>query len=245
MAFLPLPRLRQIATINAMRGYSIVILLMLLTLGCAAQNHTAEGIRFYGQARYDAAMASFRSALQASPNDPNALYNIAATYHQSARASLQLGQAATAQQQYEQAAGYYQRCLAQNPNHAEAYRGLASLYMDCQAPDAAFELLRHWSQANPVSAEPKLELARLNQEWAQIAMLQGRTDVAQQCRDYAVHYLQLVLATEPMNYRALRALGFMKEQAGDIAGAVFDYHRSLQANPQQRDIEERIAVLTR
>jgi tetratricopeptide (TPR) repeat protein len=228
-----------------MRGCSVVILLILLTLGCAAQNHTAEGIRFFGQARYDAAMTSFRQALQANPDDPNALYNIAATYHQSARASLLLGQAASAQQQYEQAARYYQLSIARDPNHAKAFRGLAALYMDCQTPDAAFELLRHWSQANPVSAEPKLELARLYQEWAQIAMLQGRTEVAQQCRDATAHYLQLVLAREPSNYRALRALGFLKEQTGDIAGAVFVYHRSLQANPQQRDLEERIAVLTR
>jgi len=117
--------------------------------------------------------------------------------------------------------------------------------MDGQNPEAAFQLLINWNNANPVSAEPKLELARLYQEFAQISMIQGRTEVAQQCRDAAERLLQQVLTSEPTHYRALRALGFLKEQRGDIAGAVFDYQRSLQANPQQRDLENRIATLTR
>ena len=228
-----------------MRGVSIVSLLMLCVLGCAAQNHTAEGMRFFGQARYDAAMTAFRSALQANPNDANALYNVAATYHQSARASLQLGNAAVAQQQYEQAVRHYLSSIARNPNHADAHRGLATLYMDWQNPQAAFDLLIGWSNANPISAEPKLELARLHQEWAQYVTIQGRAEEAAPFRDVPVQILQQILATDPTNYRALRALGFWKEQNGDIAGAVFDYSRSLQANPQQRDLEERIAALTR
>ena len=239
-----LPYQPIIVTIPEMRGYFIVTLLLLLTLGCAAQNHTAEGMRFFGQARYDAALASFRSALQSNPNNANALYNIAATYHQSARASLQLGQTEAALQQYEQAAQYYLRSLAQNANHADAYRGLASLYMDRQNPGAAFELLGNWNQANPIAAEPKLELARLHQEWAQIVIVQGHTEIAQRSRDAAAQILQHVLTTEPSNYRALRALGFLREQSGDIQGAVIEYSRSLQANPQQQDLAERVAILT-
>jgi tetratricopeptide (TPR) repeat protein len=218
---------------------------MLFALGCASQNHNAEGIRYYGQARYDAAIAAFQSALQANPNDPHALYNVAATYHQAAKVSLQSGQMAAAQQQYEQAAQYYQLCLAKDPNYVHAYRGLTALYMDCQDADKAFQLLINWHNANPVSAEPKLELARLYQEFAQICMIQGRTDVAQDCRRAAETLLQRVLVTEPANYRALRALGYLKEQSGDVAGAVFEYQRSLQAYPQQPDLESRVTALTK
>ena len=226
-----------------MRGLSLVLLLLPLMLGCSSQNRTSEGIRYYGQARYDVAMIAFQSALKANPNDPNTLYNIAATYHQSAKVSLQSGQTAAAQQQYDQAAQYYQLCLEQNANHADAYRGLAALYMDCRNAEAAFPLLINWYNTNPVSVEPKLELARLYQEYAQICMVQGRTDIAQQCRDTTAHYLQQVLSAEPANYRALRALGYLKEQSGDIPGAVFEYQRSLQAYPQQQDLESRIAAL--
>ena len=228
-----------------MRGFCIVSLFMLLVSGCASQNQTAEGMRYYGQAQYDAAMTSFQSVLKTKPNDPDTLYNIAATYHQSAKVSLLSGQTATAQQQYEQAAQYYQLCLAQNANHADAYRGLASLYMDCQNAENAFQLLLGWYNANPVSAEPKLALARLYQEYVKISMIQGRTGVAQQCRGAAEQLLQQVLVTEPMNHCALRALGYLKEESGDIAGAILEYQRSLQAYPQQQDLENRIAALTK
>ncbi|MDR0328025.1 MAG: tetratricopeptide repeat protein [Planctomycetaceae bacterium] len=226
-----------------MREFYAVSLLILCVGGCASQSKTSEGIRYYGQARYDAAMTAFQSVLQTNPNDPNALYNIAATYHQSAKVSLLSGQTAAAQQQYEQAAQYYQLCLAKNPNHADAYRGLAALYLDGQNGEAAYQLLNGWCQANPVAVEPKIELARYYQEFAQICMIQGRTEDAQNMRNGTEQLLQQVLAMEPANYRALRALGYLKEQGGDVAGAVFEYQRSLQANPQQKDLEERIAAL--
>jgi cytochrome c-type biogenesis protein CcmH/NrfG len=228
-----------------MTGFRFIPLLLLLVPGCVSQNHTADGIRYYGQARYDVAMTAFQSALKAKPNDPNALYNVAATYHQSAKVSHMSGQAAAAQQHYDLATKYYQLCLTQNANHADAYRGLATLYMDCRDAESAFPLLINWYNANPVSAEPKLELARLYQEYAQITMIQGRTEVAQECRSATEQLLQQVLSTDPTNYRALRALGFLKEQSGDVAGAVFEYQRSLQAYPQQSDLENRIAALTR
>jgi tetratricopeptide (TPR) repeat protein len=219
------------------------LFLILFTFGCAAQNPTADGIRYYGQARYDAAMTSFQEALKANPNDPNTEYNIAAVYHQSAKISLQSGQAAAAQQQYEQANQYYRLCLSKNPNHSEAYRGLAALYMDCRDAETAFQILIGWYTTYPASAEPKIELARLYQEYAQICMIQGRTEVAGECRTAAEKLLQKVLETEPSHFRALRALGYLMEQKGDKAGAVAAYQRSLQANPQQKDIESRIAVL--
>ena len=218
---------------------------MLLVLGCASQNQTSEGIRYYGQARYDTAMTAFQEALKANPNDPNALYNIAATFHQSARVALRAGQAATAQQQYELAAQHYQLTLAQNANHVDAYRGLAALYLDCQNGEAAYQLLSGWQSANPAAVEPKIELARYYHEFAQICQAQGWTEEALKCRNAAESLLQQVLATDPNNHIAFRALGYLKEQNGDIPGAVFEYRRSLLANPQQKDLEDRIAVLTR
>ncbi|MCL2005164.1 MAG: tetratricopeptide repeat protein [Planctomycetaceae bacterium] len=228
-----------------MRSCFFVSFSMLLVLGCASQNQTAEGIRYYGQARYDTAMTAFQEALKANPNDPNALYNVAATYHLSARVALKAGQAATAQQQYELAAQHYQLALAQNANLTDAYRGLAALYLDCQNGEAAYQLLSNWQSANPVATEPKIELARYYHEFAQICQAQGRLEEALNCRNAAERLLQQVLATEPANHIALRALGYLKEQSGDIPGAVFEYHRSLQANPQQKDLESRIAVLTK
>jgi len=228
-----------------MKRFCTASLLILFVLGCASRNYNAEGVRYYGQARYDAAIAAFQSALQTNPNDSNTLYNVAATYHQSARTLLRSGHTAAAQQQYEQAAQYYQLCLTRDANHANAYRGLAALYMDCQDGEHAYQLLNHWHTANPGKTEPKLELARYYQEFAQICMIQGRTEYAQRCREATERLLQEVLAIDPANYHAFRALGYLKEQSGDLSGAVSEYQRSLQIYPQQKDLEDRVAALIR
>ena len=228
-----------------MKGCYTASLLTLLVLGCASQNHNTEGIRYYGQARYDAAITSFQTALKENPNNPNTLYNIAATYHQSARASLRSGHTAAAQQQYERAAQHYQLCLERDRNYTNAYRGLSALYMDCQDGRAAHQLLKDWYDTNRHSVEPKLEFARFYQEYSRIFMIYGDTERAQVYRVATEMLLQEALAMEPTNYRALRALGFLKEEGGDRAGAISEYQRSLQANPQQRDLADRVAVLTR
>lgn len=226
-----------------MKRILLIALLILLPLGCASQSKNAEGIRYYGQAQYDAALSAFQTVLTANPNDPGALYNVAATYHQAGKAARLTGQAATAQQFYEQAAQHYQLCLSKDANYADAYRGLSALYMDCQNGEAAYQLLSHWYNTNPVAAEPKLELARYYQEFAQICMLQGRTAEAQRCREGTEKLLQQVLQAEPTNYRALRALGYLKEQSGDKTGAIAEYQRSLQAFSPQQDLEARIVAL--
>ena len=216
---------------------------------------TSEGVKYFGQARYDTAITAFQAALKENPNDPNSLYNIAATYHQSARVDIQSGQVASAQQHYELAAQHYQLAISHNAHLADAYRGLAALYMDSQNGEAAYHLLNGWVSNNPDAIEPKLELARYYHEFAQICTAQGRLEEAQQCRDAAQTLLQQVLAADSSIHSGqgaastvrpivLRALGHLKEQSGDIPGAVFEYQRSLQANGQQKDLEERIAALT-
>lgn len=205
----------------------------------------AEGLRYFGQQRYAEAMTAFTAAQNTDPTNPDVYYNIAATYHQSGKVSLQQGQTAVAQQQYESAIQNYKLCLAKNPNHTAAYRGLATLYMECQNADAAFQTLIDWQNVNPVSPEPKIELARLYQEFAQICLVQRRDDVAKECQDAAVKLLQSAAVTDPANYRVLRALGYLKEQNGDIAGAAADYQRSLQSNPNQKDLSDRLAALQR
>ncbi|MDR2439354.1 MAG: tetratricopeptide repeat protein [Planctomycetaceae bacterium] len=221
----------------------IFILVLFFCIGCTSYNKNSDGLRYLGQARYNEAKAAFEAALKAEPNNADTYYNLATTYHQSGKISLQTGQSADAQLQYDQALRNYQLSLTYNPNHTEAHRGLAVLYMETQNADAAFKLLIDWYNTNVTSAEPKIELARLYQEYAQICQLQNRTDIAKECLDSAVKMLQSVLVTEPANYRALRASGYLKEQNGDLQGAIADYQRSFQSNPQQKDLENRITLL--
>jgi len=222
---------------------NLVCIFSIFCIGCASYNKNTEGLRYLGQARYNEAKVAFEAALKADPNNPDTYYNLAATYHQSGKISLQSGQTADAQLQYDQAAQNYQRCLAIDPNHTDGHRGLAVLYMETQNADAAFKSLIDWYNANPASPEPKIELARLYQEFAQICQIQNRKDVAKECQTSAAQMLQSALAVDPTNYRAIRALGYLKEQEGNHQGAITDYQRSIQANPQQKDLENRITVL--
>ena len=220
-------------------------LLVAANFGCTASNNNTEGVKYFGQARYDLAVQSFQAARDADPNGTDAYYNIAATYHLLGRTALQTGQAALAQQHFDYADQNYRLCLARNPNDADAYRGLAVLNMERQNFETAFQLLQSWVDANPQAAEPKIEHARLYQEYAALAQAQNDTPTAQKCIQSAMVSLQAALTVEPNNARALRALGFLQEQSGNMIQAVGNYRLSLQANPNQQDLAERIAQLER
>jgi Tfp pilus assembly protein PilF len=215
----------------------------LFSIGCTSYNKNSEGLRYLGQARYNEAKTAFEAALKVEPNNADTYYNLATTYHQSGKISLQSGQSADAQLQYDQALRNYLLALTYNPDHTEAHRGLAVLYMETLDVETAFKVLTEWYKTNVTSPEPKIELARLCQEFAQICQLQNRMEVAKDCYDAAVRMLQAVLAMDPNNYRALRALGYLKEQQGDWQGAIADYQRSFLSNPQQKDLENRISNL--
>ncbi len=229
-----------------MRRNSIFFLISVvfsLLSGCTASNNNAEGVKYFGQARYDLAVQSFQAANRADPNNPDAYYNIAATYHQLGLTAQQTGQAAVAQQQFDYAEQNYKLCLARNPNDAAAYRGLSVLYMQRQNPKGAFDTLIGWTESNPMSAESKIELARLYQEYAAVKQSEGNAEATQACQQSAVASLQAALAVEPNNARALRALGFLREQGGDMNQAVNNYRLSLQANPNQQDLAARLTQI--
>ena len=246
---LPLPPFPKIVSLrpNSIFFFPAMKRLLFLAIavlsGCTSYNNNAEGVKYFGQARYDLAVQSFQAARDADPNAADAYYNIAATYHQLGRTALQTGQAALAQQHLDYADQNYRLCLARSPNDAATYRGLAVLYMERQDVEAAFSLLQNWANANPHSAEPKIELARLYQEYASIAQAANHSEIAQTCLQSATASLQLALNTEPANARALRALGFLREQSGDYVQAMNHYRQSLQLNPNQHDLAERVAQL--
>ena len=51
--------------------------------GCRAISSTqnVQGVQLYQQGNYQAALQKFQQALTTDPNDANAYYNLAATYH--------------------------------------------------------------------------------------------------------------------------------------------------------------------
>lgn len=210
-----------------LRGLSLAlaVLACLALAGCgavASRGLNAEGVRLFDQTRYDEALQQFQKAVYENPTDPDGHYNLAATYHR-------LGALNQRPSDLKQAEHYYHMCLDQDPDHRECYRGLAVLLVEQGKADEAFRLVQGWVDRKPGVSEPKIELARLYEEFGD--------------RDTAKDYLVSALTLEPDNARALAALGRLREQSGDTLQALADYQRSLQADQFQAGVRERVASL--
>ena len=213
----PTPSRRLIATV-------LGSLLLLLCPGCrwSSSGQNAVGVRLYQQGRYAEAMQQFQVAQRTDPSNPDAYYNLASTYHK-------MGIAQKDAKMIEQSESLYNQCLDLQPNHVDCHRGLAVLLAESSRPDSAMKLLKNWAAANPNMADPRIELARLYQEF-------GQTKVAEQ-------YLDEALAMNPNDHRAWSARGQMRESAGDLNQALQNYQQSLAINSLQPDLYSRVASL--
>lgn len=193
--------------------------------GCgsvASRGINAEGVRLFEQTRYDEAAKQFEQAVYEDPNDPDGYYNLAATYHR-------LGTLNQRPSDLKQAEHYYHMCLDRDPNHRECYRGLAVLLAERGQAEEAFTLVKGWADRNPASPGPKIELARLYEEFGD--------------KKTAKDYLVGALSIESDNPRALAALGKLREETGEEAQALADYERSLRGDRFQEGVRQRVASL--
>lgn len=193
--------------------------------GCntlSARSMNAEGVRLFREGQYQQAIQEFQQAAYADPKNADAYYNIAAIYHRTASAS---GRPAD----YEQAETYYNQCLDRNPNHRDCYRGLAVMLVEQDRTEEAFRLVEGWADRQPSLADPKVEMARLYQEF-------GDPKTAKD-------YLLAAVEMDPNNPRALAALGKIREDEGDRASALALYQRSLWYDRFQSQVASRAASL--
>ncbi len=199
--------------------------LLLGSVGCGgfnAQGRNSEGVRLFQQARYQEAIKHFQEASYSDPNNADSYYNLAATYHR-------IGKQEKRQTDLDQAETYYNLCLDRNDNHTECYRGLAVLLVEEGRKDEAFRLIEGWIQRQPMTADAKIEFARLNEEFGNRAV--------------AKENLIEALAIQPDNPRALTALGKIREDAGDTAQALANYQRSYSRDSRQPLLASRISAL--
>ncbi|MDR2344767.1 MAG: tetratricopeptide repeat protein [Planctomycetaceae bacterium] len=221
----------------------LIFFVILQLAGCTASNMSAEGVRYFNQARYDQAQRAFLEALKREPNNPDIYFNLAETYHQSAKLSISQNEIAKAQQQYDEANKYYRNCLAIDFNHLKANRGLAAMLVEIRQPQMAFDHIINWCNISPNLQDPKIELARLHQEWAQIMSVLGKKEISTDSINKADKLLQNVIANDPNNYRAWRAIGYIRENNGDRENAVNAYQKSLLLNPNQNDLKNKLLTM--
>ena len=187
-----------------------------------AHTQNASGVQLYQQGYYQQAIAKFQQATTTDAKDPDAFYNLAATYHR-------LGKLNNTKADLAQAENLYNQCLDRDPNHGDCYRGLAVLLAEEQRSDEAQRLLQGWATRNPAKAAPKVELARLAEELGD--------------KQTAKNNLVEALAIDPYDSRALAALGRIHEEAGNTAQALSDYERSLWHDRFQPDVAARVASI--
>lgn len=206
--------------------WCFILLAALLLTGCRSSTTTRNmsGVRNFQVGQYQNALQDFQRALFHDPDNPNAYYNLAATYYELGKRN---GDASLLQQ----AEGHYHQCLDLSPNHVECHRGLAALLVDTGRPDSAFTLLNRWVMRSPQLPDARIEAARLYEEFGD-----NKT---------ATRYLTDALHLDTKNVRAWTALGRIREQDGQLAQALSNYQQAYQINQFQPGVVERIAALQR
>ncbi len=201
-----------------------LLLFACLTTGCGwmSSGQNSEGVRLFQQGYYDAAAQRFRQAMQTEPQNPDSYYNLAAYYHRQGKLQQRSVDLA-------QAESYYRQCLDRNPNHVECRRGLAVLLVEEGRSEDAFKMMEDWDTQNPTLAAPKIELARMFEEFGD--------------KDAAKEHLTAALAIAPGDPRALAALGKLREDSGDMNQALANYQRSLAVNRFQPELAQRVNAL--
>jgi tetratricopeptide (TPR) repeat protein len=182
----------------------------------------AEGVRLFEQARYDEAIHQFHESVNNDPKNPDGYYNLARAHHH-------LGKLNQDESNLNQAKHYYDMCRYHDPSHPECHRGLAVLLVEQGKSEEAFRLLEDWARREPILAEPRIELARLYEEFGD--------------RQTAIEHLRSAVTIDHRNARAFAALGRLQEQMGDTVQALKDYERAHQYDPRQEDVAARIAAL--
>lgn len=208
-------------------GLTFVLAVGLLPFaGCrfAANGHNQEGVRLFQQGQANAAIQQFQQAIASDPKNADAYYNLATTMHR-------LGTQHSNRDWQTQAESFYLQCLNLDNNHVDCYRGLSVLLCETNRSDKAFTLLRDWAARSPTTADARIELARLYEEF-------GDKDTSK------VHLTQAV-QLNPNSHRAWAALGRLSEQSGDYTQALVNYQRSYQLNSFQPQVADRIASLSR
>jgi tetratricopeptide (TPR) repeat protein len=213
------------------RGFMFVGVVALAAMGSgchwSAAGKNVNGAALHHQGRYQEAIQQFQLALQQNPASADAYYNMAASYHQ-------LGKLQNDQQALAQAEQLYNQALNISPDHVDCHRALACLLVDTGRADKAFTLLERWAQRSPQVIDSHIELARLYEEFGD--------------KENAIRNLEQAIAVRSDTHesaRALSALARLREQSGDAYQALVNYNRSLQINPSQPAVAERIASLQR
>jgi tetratricopeptide (TPR) repeat protein len=219
-----LGRGRRRDSARAIHRCGSLLLLLAALLGCQAPGTglNVDGVRYFQQGQSQAAVYQFQQALAANPTNPDAYYNLGAAYHYLGK---QNGDSAL----LTQSETLYHQCLDLSPDHVPCHRALAVLLVDTNRPQSAFTLLERWATRSSHLSDPRIELARLHEEF-------GEPELARR-------YLGEAIDVDPANSRAWAALARLREGEGQFAQALSNYQQAYSLNRQQPGLAQQITHL--
>ena len=155
-----LPSHSAAPTWSALAWPGFLALLVLLQSGCNLQANRRNmiGKQAFEQGQFSVAINEFQQALNANPNSADAYYNLGASF-------AALGKQQQNNQWLNQAEQLYRQAISFDDQHVDAHRGLASLLIETNREQYAFDLINQWKERYPASTAPLVELARLYQEY--------------------------------------------------------------------------------
>jgi tetratricopeptide (TPR) repeat protein len=203
-----------------------LLVLVCLVSGCSTMStgQNTHGVRLYQKGDYNAALNQFQKAMTTDPNNADSYYNMAATLHR-------MGTAKKNPAMLQQAETLYNQCLDRNPDHSDCHRGLAVLLVETNRTDRAFTLLKNWAIRSPQNPEPRIEIARLYEEFGDMATAELQ--------------LQQAIQLDQNNPRAWAALASLREGNGDYQQAMANYQRAFSLNNYNTAVANRIAALNK
>lgn len=207
------------------------LLLLSGTTGCTTggKSLNAQSVALYRLGDLDSAQRVLTQAAAADAENPHVYYNLARVHHERGFRNKDINELKLAENNYN-------LCLNRDDNHVECYRALGVLLRDWEQVDPndkrseqAFTLMERWAMRSPTLADPRVEWARLYEEFNN--------------REAAKQKLLEALSIDPNHPRALAALGRIRELDGDTNQALAVYQRSLWNDANQPEVAARVAQL--
>ncbi len=198
-----------------------LLIVCVAVCGCnmAVNRNNNKGRQAYESGQYSQAITDFQRALTLDPQSSDAYYNLASSYYQ-------LGKQSQNPQWIAQSEQLFRQSIAIDDSNVDAHRALAVLLIESSREKDAFELVENWKLRQPQSAEPLIEMARLYQEFGD--------------NRRATDLLSDAVRVDSANVRALKALGYVREQQGQLNLALDNYNRALALDNRQADVAQRI-----
>jgi Tfp pilus assembly protein PilF len=181
----------------------------------SVRTYNEDGVYLFQHGEYTGARESFQAALALQPENDGLLFNIGECYDRQ-------GQTAKAEE-------FYNKCLQKESGHARCRHALAALLVRTGRRKEATRMIEAWLAKESKKADAYAEDGWLWHKGGDLPQAQAR--------------LQQALDIDPHNVRALTEMGLVYEELGMPDRAVVVYERSLDQDPSQPEVKQRLNAL--